>query len=175
MTSNAKTVLARMMARKQAVVRELEVSARVLAPVLVAESKKILQTEIYNVPIPLKAASNRKLSEKAVLRAKTTKGSHGKWMRTGNLKRGETASADGVDVLLTNNAEYSAARNALGGPNPPNAAGRKAGTQRAQSKTPEAERSKTRSVQWQKQAIETQRERILQERREGVLRALKSP
>lgn len=175
MTSNAQAILKRMQARSTAIQRELQLSARILAPKVAAESKQIIQAQIYDVPIPLKAAADKRLSAKAAVRAKTTKGSNGKWMRTGNLKRGETASPDGVDVLLTNNANYSAARNALGGPATINPSGRRAGVQRPQPRTPDAQKSRTRSVQWQSEAIANKREEILQIRREGVLRAMASP
>lgn len=175
LSSNGAALLRKMKRRSGAVKRELGAAARTLSPVMAAENKGIIQREIYDVPIPLKAGADRKLGEKAALRKKTTKGSKGKWSRTGNLKRSETASPDGVDVLMRNNAKYAKPRYALGAANPPNKAGRKAGTQRAQPGIPDAQKSQTRSVQWHSKAIEAKRGRIVAVRRAAVLRALTSP
>lgn len=175
LTSNGAALLRKMRRRPAAMKRELAAAARELSTVIAAETKKIIQTEIYDVPIPLKKRADEKLSAKAAVRTKTTKGSQGKWSRTGNLKRSETASPDGVNVVLKNNADYAAARSALGGPNPPNNAGRQAGVQRPQAGVPTAQKSRTRSVQWQSQAIENKRTIIVKARRESVLRALMNP
>src|SRR5687768_10892380 len=115
LSSNAGRLVKKMQQRKAAVVRELQVAARQLAPVMVSETKQIIQTEIYNVPIPLTKGADSRLGKKAVVRTKTTKGKHGKWQRTGTLKRSETAAASGVDVLMRNNAKHGKARYALGG------------------------------------------------------------
>lgn len=175
LSTNGAAVLRKMTRRGAAVKRALQQAARELVPLMAAENKRLIQSEIYDVPIPLKAGADKRLGQRAVIRTKTTKGSSGKWQRTGNLKRAETATADGVDVLMRNNADYGAARYALGGPNPPNRAGRRAGTQRPQTGVPDAQKSKTRSVQWHSETIEKQRPRIVKVRREAVLRALVNP
>ena len=82
-------------------------------------AKRILQEKVYNVPIPLKASVERRTAPNATIRSKTTKGSKGKWTRTGNLKRMETYAFRSEDrgvfsVVLVNSANYSAARNELG-------------------------------------------------------------
>lgn len=154
-SSNAKDILRKMRARKAAVERELAGAARQLGPELSADAKRIQQLRIYNVPIPLKASSERKLGANSPIRKRTTKGQHGKWQRSGNLKRSEGWRTEGVTLYLTNNTEYAAARDALG-----TARGRKI-------KSPGVQ-----SVQWQVEAITRKRARILEVRRRALLRAL---
>jgi hypothetical protein len=139
------------------------------------DAKRLLQSEVYSVPIPLRASADRRLGPSAAVRSKTTKGSRGQWRRTGNLLRQETyrVSLDGASVILFNNAEEALPRAALGMENPPNAAGRKAGEQRPQTEKPEAQRSKTKAVgNWQTRAVEANRRLIGQEYEAGVARAL---
>lgn len=178
LSTNARNILRKMEQRKDAVVRELTREAGTIAAVLGGDAKRILQDEIYNVPIPLKASADRHtdlskvpvhlrpfvlarrqfrnpLAVDSALRRQTTKGRAGKWRRTGNLKRMETAKAEGPHVVLRNNARYSLARNNLG-----TSAGRKI-------RSPGV-----KSVQWQKQAVENRREWILERRRAAVLRGL---
>ncbi len=127
---------------------ELRKANRDIGAVVTADSKELLQEEIDNVPIPLRRSANKKLTPGAKIRTKTTKGSHGQWSRTGNLKRSQTfrVESDGLSVTVANTANYAAARAALGGPNPPNAKGRRAGSQRDQSHLDPAERSQTKAV-----------------------------
>lgn len=167
-SSNAAQIAQRMIRRKAAVLRNLSAAAVTIGNELTGHAKQILQAEVYSVPIPLKAASDRKLSPNAAVRKKTTKGKHGRWQRTGHLKRSESSRPEGPVVVLRNNAKYSAARAALGGPNPPNAAGRKAGVQTG--------KSPTRAVgNWQLRAVRRKRKRILELRRQAVLKALLRP
>lgn len=176
LSTNAGDILRKMNARKGRVVAELTREAGTIAAVLGADAKRILQDEVYNVPIPLKASADRHtdlskvpahlrpfvlarrqfknpLAADSRLRQKTTKGKAGRWKRSGNLKRSETARADGPNVVLQNNASYSLARNNLGTP-----AGRKI-------KSPGI-----RSVQWQAKAVQLRRQWILERRRAAVLR-----
>lgn len=139
LTHNAGDLIRKMNARSSAVARELAAAAREIAPVLNAEAKRIMQSEIYNVPEE-ESGTGRK-----------------KWQRSGALKRGENAKAEGVDVVMTNNQHYSRARNNLG-----TSEGRRLG-------------KRTRSVQWQAQALANRRQWVLEVRRRAVLRALKSP
>jgi hypothetical protein len=178
-SSNADEIARRMQARTRAVIRELTAEAAPIATGLEAESKRILQEEIYNVPIPLLDSADREtdlsrvpeqlraqvlrsrkfkraLSAEAPLRKKTTKGSAGKWQRSGNLKRRERAFRRGPVVYMENRANYAAARNALG-----------------TSKGRQIRSEGVRSVQWQNQAIKNLRPWILQRRRRALLRALK--
>ena len=139
-TSNVASIITRMNRRKAAVTRELSAAARVLALEIGAESKRVMQTEIYNVP------------------EKRTKAGKKAWRRTGNLKRAESARAEGVVIILRNNARYAAARYTLG-----------------TSANKREVRPPQRSVQWQEEAIARRRARILQVRREHVMRALTRP
>lgn len=157
LSSNAEVILRRMNQRKAQVVAGLNAAARTLGPELSAEAKRLMQTGIYNVPIPLTASANRRLGQNAAVRSKTTKEQYGVWSRSGNLKRSEGWRVEGVTLWLTNNAEYAAARYTLG---------------TAQSsrkiRTPGVQ-----SVQWQEQAITNKRVRILEVRRAAVLKALR--
>ncbi len=185
LTTNAAKIAAKMNRRKKSVEHELGVAARTLSLVMVGETKSIIQDKIYNVPIPLTKRADETLPANSPLRKATTKGHSrkvrgkqtrtSKWERSGNLKRSESATADGADVVMRNNAKYAKPRFALGGPNPPNAAGRKAGTQRSQPNTPDAQKSKTVSTQWQSEAVTNKRTLIVKARRDAVLRALTSP
>lgn len=76
------------------------------------------------------------------------------WQRTGLLKRSETARAEGPVVILANSAGYAVWRYVLGLPG-------------------HRQPRYTLSVQWHKTAIEQQRKRIVQERRDAILRALR--
>lgn len=173
-SSNAKQLQRAMLARPAALRRELNAAGREIGAVVNAEAKTELQEQIYNVPIPLTAGADRRLGAKSATRGKTTKGKHGQWKRTGNLKRGETYQAKGAEITFKNVASYSAARAALGMPNPPNKAKRKAGIQRKQAKKPAAQQSKTRPVgNWQWTAILRKRAYILARRRAAILRALR--
>lgn len=154
-SSNAQMVFRAMLAKKAACERELSAAAKPIAVLCGAETKKILQAEIYDVPIPLKPKSDRKLSAKAAVRSKTTKGKHGKWQRSGALKRRETAYARGVNVILENKQSYAASRHALGTPG------------HRQIRSPGV-----RSVQWQKQAVERLLPRIRAIRRTAIRRVL---
>lgn len=158
LTSNVGALLKTMNQRKAAVLRELSVAARELAPVILAEDKQLIQSEIYDVPIPLKAGAARRLSPTAKIRSRVSKGKDGKWVRTGNLKRSETVRAVGIDIVLKNNANYALYRNALGTP-----AGRKIVS------------PGVRSVQWQAQAVAKLLPRIRERRRRALLRALERP
>lgn len=184
LSTNAAKLVAKMKRRQGAVKRELGVAARQLAIVAVASNKKIIQTEIYSIPIPLSAAADKRLSPGHRLRKATTKGHTQKikgkkvrtsqWTRENTIKQGESATADGTDVVMRNNAAHAKARYALGAANPPNKAGRMSGSQRAQSGVPDAQKSKTRSVQWHEKTIVNERTRIVSVRRHAVLRALSS-
>lgn len=158
MTHNAAKLVRKMRARRAAVERELKAAGRVLAPALNAEAKRIMQEQIYNVPIPLKKSSDRSLPTNAAVRRKTTKGKHGKWQRTGALKRRETARPVGMTVVLENRQRYAPARHALG-----TSEGRRIVSPGVQS------------VQWQTEALANKRAFVLQVRRRHVLRALTSP
>lgn len=142
-TSNAAAILARMRQRQQRMEKALGAAARELAPVMARETKGLLQSEIYSVPIPRRRGRRGK----------------GRWRRSGNLKRRERAYADGVTVVLENQANYAAARSALGSKGPENRAGRK-------------NRPPTRSIQWQAEAVRKRRGYILQVRRKHVLEVL---
>jgi hypothetical protein len=157
LSSNAATVLRKMNARKERVTRELNAAAHQLGPELAGEAKRRMQDGIYNVPIPLTARANKRLGSNAAVRKRTTKGAAGQWQRTGNLKRSEGWRVEGVTLFLTNNAEYAAARYTLGTPR----SSRKIRSPGVQS------------VQWQEQAITAKRARILEVRRQAVLRALR--
>lgn len=165
-----------------------------------AEAKKLLQEEIYNVPIPLLASADRTfdmarvpeqlrpflkeakfkraLGVKNKVRSQTTKGRYGQWQRTANLLRQEmftlTIDSRGAGgVILTNNANYAAARAALGGPNPPNRAGRRAGEQRPQNGKPDAQKSKTKAVgNWQFRVVRKNEQWIAVQYREAIARAI---
>lgn len=155
--------------------REIERANRRIGLHVQKAAKQIMQVQIYNVPIPLNLLSNATLSKKSKVRAATTKGKHGKWFRTGALKRSEGFRIidGGSAVEMVNNAEYSAARDALGWGPDINPSGRRAGIQKPQRNLPDAERSKTRPVNWQRQAVEECEDLIQQELQTAVARALK--
>lgn len=144
------------------------------------DAKRIIASEINAVPIPLTRGADAKLGANSKRRTSTTKGKHGQWSRTGNLLRAESFALGiegqgAVSVTLHNNANYSAARSALGGPNPPNAAGRKAGEQRPQSDVPVAQRSKTKAVgNWQERAVQINRDWITRRYEQAIAKALES-
>jgi hypothetical protein len=98
MTSNVEGVLRRMNSRRRAVEQRLGEAAREIAVEVGAESKRVMQTEVYNVPVP-----KRKSGKPA-------------WTRTGNLKRRESSRADGAAVILENRAAYAVPRYTLGTP-----------------------------------------------------------
>src|SRR3569833_1857836 len=110
LSHNARDILRKMQARPQRVVSEPSGAARKIGPVVSGEAKRILQNDIYNVPIPLKATADhglskvpvqlwahllasgafeKPLSKNAKVRGKTTKEKYGQWERTGALKRNE--------------------------------------------------------------------------------------
>lgn len=96
MKGDARAILGAMLRRAGAVRRELTAAARVLGPELNAASKRLMQTEIYNVPVP------------------RGKGGRPRWRRSGGLKRSEGFRTVGPVLLLTNNARYARARFRLG-------------------------------------------------------------
>lgn len=167
-STNAGQVLSRMNRRRALVLRELSVAARELGALLNAESKSIMQSEIYDVPIPpvaykMEAGQGGRRRRRPLTASErrqqrnTTKGSGGRWQRTGALKRRETFKTSGPVVFLTNDQRYAAARYTLGTP----------GGRRIRSQG-------VRSVQWQRQAVLRRRRDILERRRRAVLRALQA-
>ena len=156
LSTNAQAILGRMHARSARVRSELERAARDISNELTGEAKRVLQDEVYNVPIPLKASADRRLSPTAAVRSKTTKGKLGQWTRTGNLKRRERGKAQGPVVIMENTARYSLARHNLG-----------------TSKGRQIRSKGVKSVQWHGEAIKRKRGYILKRRRDAVLRALR--
>jgi len=152
---NAADILRRMKRRRADVVRNLSQAARTLGAEISGESKRVMQEGIYNVPIPLKASAEKQLGANAKVRSATTKGKHGKWSRTGNLKRAESWTTEGATIILRNNAKYAAARYVQGLP------GRRPVVSPG-----------VRSVQWQEEAILNMRRRIIEVRRQAVRRGL---
>jgi hypothetical protein len=150
--------------------RELRAANLQIGAKLNAEAKRLLSDEVYGVPIPLTKAANRGTKTQKALSAKTkarifntsTQRLKGqtirKWRRSSDLLHGEKwavlPEVGRFSIVLLNHTAYASPRNALGGPNPPNKAGRKAGIQRPQPKTPDAEKSKTRPIMWQLKAVE---------------------
>lgn len=154
LTTNSAVLWKRMQKRREVIVRELERAAVLIGARLSAAAKKVMQEQIYDVPIPLRRSSDRLLARDSPIRKRTTKGRHGQWFRTGNLKRSEGWRVEGTTIILANNAIYSAARHALGS-----------------SRSSRKIRSRgVRSVQWQTQAIRENREEILRIQREAVVR-----
>lgn len=101
-----------------------------------------------------------------------------KWRRSGDLLNNERVVFPNPEggihsVMLVNSMSYAAARYALGGPNPPNEAGRKAGVQQTQKNVEANEKSNTRSVQWQEQAVKESRDWIRQQYELAISRALR--
>ena len=144
--------------------RELWRAAQRVKAQLVGDARRHIITEIYNVPIPLKAGSEKTLSPKAAVRAKTTKGKHGRWQRFRGLINNENADVTRVsgDVLarLFNNADYAIHRNSLGTPGH-----RRSGQQSGNSLT--------RSVQWQEWAVRDNRDFIRDEFSAAIRRVFK--
>lgn len=152
----------------------IQASQRVGAQLSVA-SKRLLQKEVYAVPIPLTVAAERTLKASSPIRKQARKGRHGRWRRKGTLQQSETYALDrvsrGAQVRLVNNARHAAARAALGGPNPPNRANRRAGIQIPDDENP----SKTRPVgDWHARVVKEKRGLIRAEYRDAVIRALRS-
>lgn len=141
--------------------RELQQAARRVGATVSGEAKRVMQEDVYNVPIPLKSSADRKLAASAKIRTRTTKGKHGQWRRTGNLKRQENwlveAESGGINVILVNNAAYAAARSDLG-----------------TSRSSRQPRGNTRSVQWQEEAVRRRRDWIRDQYQEAIRRALGS-
>lgn len=153
LSHNTGAILRKMRQRQTAVVRELTQAAREIGAEVSGESKKVLQEEVYDVPIPFKASATG--TQRKKLAGKTTKGKAGAWSRTGNLKRQENFTVEGPTVVLRNNAKYAVARFNLG-----TASGRPI-------KSPGVQ-----SVQWQVEAVANKRTRIIEIRRRALLRAL---
>lgn len=149
----------------EALERELRAANQGIGLRANAEAKRILQSEVYNVPIPLKAGADRRLSAGAKVRSRTTKGSLGRWQRTGALKRAETwalrAEGRGAHaVVLTNGQAYAVYRHDLG----TDRSSRKAGEQSG--------KSPTRVCEWQREAVERLRDWIRAEYAGAVERAI---
>lgn len=144
--------------------RELWRAAQRVKVQLTGDARNYLTTEIYNVPTPLKKSADKRLSAKAAVRTKTTKGKYGRWMRSRGLMNNENADVTRVsgDVLvrLFNNARYAIHRNSLGTPGH-----RRSGEQSGNSLT--------RSVQWQEWAVRDNREFIRAEFSAAIRRAYK--
>lgn len=179
--TNAREIAGRMRRRQDAVIRELSTEARRIGAVVSGEAKRILQADIYNVPIPLLASAERDFAERGAikraryrtgkrrgekmralspaaldaLQAKATKGQYGQWERSGNLKRQELWRTRGPVVILTNNAEYAIHRYRLGTPG------------RRKIRSPGV-----KSVQWQYKAALRKREAILRMRKAALWRAI---
>jgi hypothetical protein len=154
LSHNAGAILRRMRARGTAVALQSQASARELAPELAAEARRIIQEEIYSPPIPLKAKAPGKFAN---TRTKQVGGrSIRQWERTGELLRGEKAVTRGVTIILTNNAKHGGPRHRLGTP------------QGRAIRSPGV-----KSVQWRTQTLENMRARIVEVRRQGVLRGLR--
>lgn len=157
-SSNAAAVFLRMAARPEAVRRELETAARRLAPRLNRAAKKILNRRIYSKEIPFKKSTSAKTRAQQAGTSKQTKGGKATrlWRRTGELLRRERALADGMAVVMVNDVAYAVPRYMLG-----TAEGR------------DIRSAGVESVQWHAEALVEEREAVLDERRQAVLRALK--
>jgi hypothetical protein len=154
-SSNVAAIQRRMERRRTLVVQELERAAVILGGRLSGQSKRLMQENIYDIPIPLKRASDRMLPRSSPIRQRTTKGKHGRWWRTGNLKRSEGWRTLGPSIILTNNALYAVYRYWLG--------------------TRRGRRIRTRgirSIQWQARAVRTMWNQVMAVRREALVRAL---
>jgi hypothetical protein len=171
LSSNVGQLLVRMKDRATDAPRALSNAARESAPLLQAEARRVLQSEVYAVPIPLTRGANARLRPGSRVRQFVSKGRHGKWRRFGTLLGGERAEAEGPHIVMQNTAGHAGARAALGQANPPNRAGRLAGIQRRQT-GPAEEQSHTRPVQWQQMAVKNLRARVLEIRRKHVKRML---
>lgn len=98
MKSNVADVIRSMRARAVSARREQTTAARIIAPVLEAESKRILRAKIYARRIPV-SKSGRPL-----------------WSRTDELIEAEKAVVSGPDVRLENASPHARPRNDLGLP-----------------------------------------------------------
>lgn len=158
LSTNADEIYRRMLARQQAVKRELTAAAREIAPALRRENRKILQEKIYSVEIPFNAkATARDRKRYAGTSRQTARGEEiRQWRRTGELLRREQAKAEGAVVILFNPVSYAGARYRLG-----TEEGRKIRTPGVQS------------VQWHREALDKRRTWIREVRRRHVLRALR--
>lgn len=164
--TNAASIVKRMQRRRTTITHELTVAAREVGILCNAQAKRIMQSDIYDVPIPpvaykMPVGRGGRRSRRALTaserrqQAGTTKGSAGRWMRTGALKRREMFRTEGPVVYLTNDQRYAAARYTLG----------TSGGRRIRSPG-------VLSVQWQRQAVLRNRRQILERRRRAVIRAL---
>lgn len=155
--SNSRQVRAELERLNGELLRELRVANERIGAQVHASSKRLLQSEVYNIPIPRSAGGKQK------------------WRRGGDLKRSESfrLSANGLMVILTNNSQHALPRHALGGPNPPNRAGRQSGEQQPQAGAPAAQRSRTKHVgHWQERAAQQNEAFIAREYRAALERAL---
>jgi len=169
-SSNVKAIMRRMERRPAAVKRELTRAAGQIKVILVAESRIVLNAEIYSVPIPTTTRRKQKVSEHATFSIESRREVGHKfedrkrpkrekaWKRTGQLKARENGRVLGPVVILFNPMGYAAARYTLGTPE-----GR------------EIQSPGVKSVQWHAIVIERKRPGILQLRREALLRALTRP
>src|SRR5205085_5001623 len=139
--TNTAEVIGKMRARAASVVRELEVAARQMAPIIERDSKRVMQEKIYDIP------EKRSRSGRAL------------WIRTVRLLQAEHAEVRGVDVELSNPMEYAGARYHFGDPERPT---------KAASGVPRQVRPPQRPVQWQREAMMMDRASILETRRRGV-------
>src|SRR5687767_8461214 len=126
MRHNTAQVLRKMLRRGPRTRHELSGAARRIAVVVNRKSKRVLQDRIYSKPIPVGRRSGRP-----------------KWRRTGDVKRRETARAEGLDVVLENRSGHAVARHDLGTPR-----GRRIVSEGVES------------VQWHSEAIEASRAEI---------------
>src|ERR1041385_5394742 len=98
MTSNAREIADRYRRRGQAVKTRLTENARAEGRLLAAEGERVMEDEIYSVPVPASRTGRPK------------------WHRTGELGRGERFRVEGTTVILFNVKRYSLARYRLGTP-----------------------------------------------------------
>lgn len=147
-----------MQRRKAAVIAELSREAVGIKNELVAESRRILKSEIYDQPIPLKKRVSEQIRERYAQSSRQKVGGKDirQWKRTGDLLREERGTTTGAVVVLVNTKRYAGARYLLG-----TAQGRQIKSQGV------------RSVQWQQEAVTRKRSMILKRRRAAVLRALR--
>lgn len=149
-TSNAGEVRRRMLARAVALPAALHGAAREGARLLEDESKRVLQAEVYSVPIPTRSTGRSKRQATGFRAPKRQTA----WTRTGELKESERAFPRGADVILLNDSDHAVARARLGTP----------GGRAIVSPG-------VRSVQWQRVAARNVRGRVLEGRRRAVWRA----
>jgi hypothetical protein len=155
LATNSAALVRKMQARATRIRPAMEAAAREQARVLEAEARRVMQARIYSVPIPLKASSARTLPLASRIRSQISKGPHGKWRRTGNLRRAEKGAVTGTTVVLKNTMRYARARSTLGTPG-----GRKIVSPGVQS------------VQWQAEAVKNKRAVIAEIRARRLRRAL---